>query len=396
MDAAQLLDTRTTLLVTLAIATLIGGVCFAFARGVRGSRAISLWGIGVSLIALGLIGVASRAVIPGFFGLVLANTALFASAVFMFRAARILRGLDGSDPLGWGIVAAGFLLFAWLYASAADAQTRIVAYSLIHGILIARVAVAFRPASGTPWLRAHTYTATMAWLSAAVMFLRALVTLAAGYEGEFPAPSVLQPVFIMVFTVFALAATLGVFWIEIETLQHRLVELATRDPLTELYNRRAFLAEFRREVARQERAGGGLSIAMLDIDHFKHINDTCGHAAGDRALQALAGTLREVIRGQDVAARYGGEEFVLLMPAAGKDEALGVAERVRAAVNAIRIKEIEPLGLTVSGGVATYGADGRSWETLVAAADKALYEAKALGRNRVVAARASGAEPVVE
>jgi two-component system cell cycle response regulator len=163
--------------------------------------------------------------------------------------------------------------------------------------------------------------------------------------------------------------------------------LATTDMLTGLLNRRAFLDAIERERARSDRHAFPLSILVLDVDHFKRINDVRGHAAGDVVLQGVARVLAAVARKSDFVARWGGEEFVLALPQTSDAGARIAGERVRRAVAAEShaVAEGEPVKVTVSVGVASSDAP---WciESLVGAADAAMYAAKTRGRNRVEAA----------
>ena len=166
-------------------------------------------------------------------------------------------------------------------------------------------------------------------------------------------------------------------------------ELATRDELTGLINRRAMLDLMALEHRRSLRSGRPLLLAQLDIDHFKPINDQHGHATGDRALQAFAGTVRASVRDTDVLARWGGEEFVLMLTDTSADHARELLERIRQAVQALEIAHSAgSLQLTVSIGLAQH-LPGDTVEHTLERADQALYHAKALGRNRVVVAPAT-------
>jgi diguanylate cyclase (GGDEF)-like protein len=219
------------------------------------------------------------------------------------------------------------------------------------------------------------------------MVMRALAALTQPPQADFMAPNPVHAVPYLVFACVAVAATLGVFWMVVQLLERDLVRLANRDALTGMLNRPAFLAEFEREISRSRRGGERFSLAVFDLDRFKDLNDRFGHAAGDRVLQLAAAAMRQCLRGHDVLARYGGEEFALLMPAADKDTGLRIAERIRAAVEALAFQpSSERVALSVSGGVATRDEDGADWEALFAAADGALYAAKNAGRNRIVAA----------
>ncbi len=160
------------------------------------------------------------------------------------------------------------------------------------------------------------------------------------------------------------------------------------DPLTQLYNRRYMDEVLKRELARSSRNGSPLSVLVLDLDHFKRINDTFGHEAGDAILRKVALTLRENIRSGDVACRMGGEEMVVLLPECGIENAVKRAESLRLAIAANDVlHQGQPIGATASIGVASYPEHGSSMQALVHGADLALYEAKHSGRNRVRVAK---------
>jgi diguanylate cyclase (GGDEF)-like protein len=166
----------------------------------------------------------------------------------------------------------------------------------------------------------------------------------------------------------------------------KLEELAARDPLTGLYNRRLLEARFHEEINRCSRLKQSLTILMVDLDHFKTYNDLCGHIAGDHALQKVADLLKKSAREMDIVTRYGGEEFCLLLPNTSHDEALFVAERIRRSIENHAFSGetgMPQKRLTTSIGIASFPKDGERFETLINAADIALYQAKSKGRNRL-------------
>jgi len=167
-----------------------------------------------------------------------------------------------------------------------------------------------------------------------------------------------------------------------------LLELSNTDHLTGLFNRRYLMESLGREVQRSSRRGGNLSLIILDIDHFKQVNDSYGHLQGDVVLQKVADLLRKELRAYDTAARYGGEEFIAVLPDAALEDAVFVAERVRSAVQANRFSgELSELSLTVSLGVAMFSQQGcTTVDSFIKLADDALYRAKTNGRNRVESA----------
>ena len=163
--------------------------------------------------------------------------------------------------------------------------------------------------------------------------------------------------------------------------EHELARrLANSDGLTGLYNHRYLQERLQQEVERARRYSRSLSLIMADIDHFKRYNDRWGHPRGDEVLMAVARVLRRVSRGSDIAARYGGEEFTLVLPETSLDAALKVAERTRRTVAGLRFDD--GARVTLSLGVSTLGP-GESKERLIETADRALYQAKRDGRNRV-------------
>lgn len=173
---------------------------------------------------------------------------------------------------------------------------------------------------------------------------------------------------------------------EIRSLQTQLQDQAVRDPLTGLFNRRHLDAVLAPELARCRAARASLSLLMIDIDHFKHINDTRGHAAGDAMLQTLAQLLLRHVRPQDVACRHGGEEFLLMLTDTPLAVARGRAEAIRQAFAATQVRFGDRiLSATLSCGVASFPQHGQEPLVLIECADHALYTAKLEGRNCVVA-----------
>ncbi|KAA0593957.1 diguanylate cyclase (GGDEF)-like protein [Azospirillum lipoferum] len=158
------------------------------------------------------------------------------------------------------------------------------------------------------------------------------------------------------------------------------------DPLTELPNRRHMIERLEAELCRVGRNGGGFALIMLDIDHFKEVNDAFGHAAGDFVLVETADLLRRNLRGHDLCARWGGEEFLILLPDADQVQAEAVAEKLRQLVaHHPIVHQNHGISVTLSLGVAAYH-QGRSADACIQAADDALYIAKRAGRNRWAAA----------
>ena len=179
----------------------------------------------------------------------------------------------------------------------------------------------------------------------------------------------------------------------------RLRQLSTSDRLTGLFNRGYFEARLAAELSRARRSGSSLSLAMLDVDHFKRFNDQYGHTAGDAALRTIANLIRHPLRRSDIVARYGGEEFVLVFPDTAPDAVLEKLEAIRETIagTPIKLPRRQPVpGLSISAGIASFPHDSSEAEALIEFADARLFRAKEEGRNRIVGSTASAGIPFEE
>ena len=173
---------------------------------------------------------------------------------------------------------------------------------------------------------------------------------------------------------------------EIEAMREEALLLSHVDDLTGIYNHRFFIQQLTLEIGRRKRYPAPLSLLMIDVDFFKHYNDTNGHLAGDQVLKATALLIRRAVRETDIVARYGGEEFTAILINAGKEKAMEIGERVRRSVAETHFpnEHLQPNGnFTVSVGAATFSPPLSSLEDLLREADNALYRAKRGGRNRM-------------
>lgn len=164
-----------------------------------------------------------------------------------------------------------------------------------------------------------------------------------------------------------------------------LVELSTTDSLTKIYNRRHFLELARKEFERSSRMGLQLTMLILDVDHFKTINDTYGHQAGDEVLLAVCKVVDNSLRDYDIFGRYGGDEFTIIFPQTELVQSMKVAERLEKSVQELKMECISNHKLSLSGGLAAKTATHKDLESLLKDADEALYRAKQTGRARIVA-----------
>jgi diguanylate cyclase (GGDEF)-like protein len=312
----------------------------------------------------------------------------------------LLAGSPGRDEIALAAIAAAALAFAgvliggysrlpmWFLTVAPGAGT----------VLVGLVICFAGPEASAPYAMyfAWVVIASAGFLSRSVTalhgaFVVAVYAIAIAVVGESMIPSGLA-LAMTAGTAVVAAVVMAAIATQTREMMITLDDAARTDPLTELGNRRALREEFERELARAQRTRRPLALIVLDLDHFKLFNDALGHPAGDDALMRLARILDEVTRSIEIAARLGGEEFAVLAPETDEAGATALAERVRLSVQS-EFAHVNP-PLTVSCGIAIHQPGG--WEAidLFAAADSALYAAKAAGRNRVEIAE--GARPLLE
>jgi len=201
------------------------------------------------------------------------------------------------------------------------------------------------------------------------------------------APEMMQPMPIanmglMSLTILAFS---HIYEITREQSESRLIKMAQTDALTGLANRARLSDVFEQERKRSLRDGTALSMLVLDLDHFKQVNDQYGQEASDLALRHVASTLRASLRATDLATRVGGEEFAILLTNTTADQAHRVADKIRQAIETNPVPyQDQCIGLTISGGVAQFGPDGADLRSLIGRADQYLYHAKDSGRNRII------------
>jgi diguanylate cyclase (GGDEF)-like protein len=371
-------DIRTVLFL-LSLGNLsAAGLLLVYGRHLHESRtsllAFSKCLQGLAWLLLGLRGLA-----PDALSVLFGNILLYCG--FWYEA-ECVRALDQPAPAGRGLWRAMASIAGLVLITAAlvpQPNLRMAVASL--GAALAFAVCGLRLLRGG--LSSSALRRLLGWaylLGAATMLLR-LAASAADPEATLLTSGAMltfsyPPLFLMM-----IAGTVGLLLLLKEGADRELARLATRDPLTGAPNRRALIEAGGRLMAQARRDGQSLGVLMLDIDRFKLVNDTRGHAVGDLVLRDLARVLHDSLRPYDAYGRFGGEEFVAVLPRAGRADALAAAERIRAAVE--KSRPVADLTYTVSIGVAwgPPGADGL--DPLLILADQAMYRAKAEGRNRV-------------
>jgi diguanylate cyclase (GGDEF)-like protein len=362
-----------------------------------GARGIREWLTANALAVLAMPLFAARGHVPDLLSIELANTLLIATNIAMVVGVR--RHL--AQPVPWPALAACGILGAAavvaLHHGIDSMKLRIVAVSVLHGglciVMCASVAQAL-PAA--PRRYPYRFMIAASGMVAVGMLLRGAVYAAqvAGWTPPIDEPT-LSLVFFSTGVLSMPALTLGAVMMANAEIIARANHAADHDYLTGAPSRRAFFAAAERERARAARGHAPLSLLLFDIDHFKRINDTHGHAVGDQVLVEIVGHACGALRGQDLCGRLGGEEFGALLPGTPADTALQAGERLRAALQRTPADALpggSGVGYTVSIGVATL-EPGETVASLMSRADLALYAAKSGGRNCVRVAQARRTRP---
>ncbi len=373
---------------TLLLINVLVTATLALSLGVVASRArrdgLFWWAgaLAAHTVAYALYGL--RGMVPDWASVLLANTLL---AVYF---ALILEGLFQFQQrvpnrvLIWGPV----LLLPLLLAALLDQiQARVVLLGLLFTLQAAyTVRVLLQRRQETPGRGQYFVVAAYGVL---IMMLLGRVALSFTGElrlGAITDSNLIQATTFVLATLCLMLISLGLVLMTKEQADARNRRLALQDDLTGLHNRRFIFEVLGQQLALAERHGWPLALLILDVDHFKRVNDTHGHLVGDQVLRELAACIRSRLRAQDMAGRWGGEEFIVLLPDTDAAGAAVLAEDLRLAVQQLRCLDPQgqPLPLTVSIGLhAQPQPTSRQRDELLAAADRAMYQAKQNGRNRV-------------
>lgn len=239
----------------------------------------------------------------------------------------------------------------------------------------------------------YKFTGISYFIFSLIMICRSIITIYTGDKNNFFKPEGIQPIFFIFYILFEIIWTFNYInlnssrlYNELKNTQTELEKLATTDYLTGINNKRNFFEISENEIQRAMRFRHALTLIMFDIDHFKKVNDTHGHAAGDEVLIAIADLCKKTLRNIDVFARLGGEEFAILLPHTDLKNAIIVAEHLRSAIEATEVKFLsETIKITVSFGVTEFKGSDTRIKVVLDRADALLYEAKNNGRNQIAA-----------
>ena len=380
------LDIRTLSFVTVLFSFVygIGLLCVdIFQKGLAGIRQL---GQGILVTGVGFLLLGLRAIVPDWISILLANALIFAGFVLISKSVSIFMGFVPIKPrIELALGALLVLLFILNTYVMPSVLLRIVWINLFLAFqTVICAAYIFRGKTSDPVV-ARVMTALPFICASLFLVFRALWVISEGTLHTFMSAGVIHQLGFLVINFLILTVSFGFLWMTSARLGEKLRRQARIDTLTRTYNRRALEDLSLREMARATRHSLPLSVVMLDIDHFKRLNDNFGHQVGDMVLTNLAVILKDNLREQDLVVRFGGDEFLLLFPDTSLTQAIRAAEKLQ-----IRIRETflvieREVKATISLGVAEL-RPGEAWDSLVSRADAALYQAKQQGRAQVVGA----------
>lgn len=388
-DAPMGLDLRTVAMVC-AIITLLLAALIRLARDrypAKWRPSLEHWNRALFVLPVGWTLLCFREQLPPTLGVAAANLLLFYGFGELALATARFAGWRGPQRLTWLLVGVG-VLASFTYTYVVDSYVmRILLGSPVIALLFWQIARPLMPSFQNDGALSHRITATVFLAGAALMVVRlfweAIPTLRGSGVFEF---TPMQAVVLTYLPIAPLIATYGFLLMCNDRMNEELEQLATIDPLTGAWNRRAFLEQCERALSLDRRNRRPSALLLADADHFKRVNDTYGHEAGDAVLRELVRRMNDILRSEDIVGRLGGEEFVALLPGTDEEGATQVAERIRAAIEGENfLCRGEEIPITISIGVAEREPGEADIEALTKRGDTAMYAAKRAGRNRVVA-----------
>ncbi len=353
----------------------------------RKENRLFLWAaMSVGALTVTFFLVACRGIIPDFFSIIVANMVSLLYLVAYYELFVRLLSVRPRERIIIPLLAMIYfiLLIRYTYYHPSF-EARMIVRNFIMGPLSALI---LKLLCSNPHKEQRVFY-VFAAIPFALMLLFSVIRIVLYLFGPgYKAPSFSSPTFalsVIFYAGIAVWTSLSVVFIVATRLQDQIRNMALTDPLTGVFNRRALENALEREYAGAKRHGEPISLIMADLDHFKKINDTYGHQAGDAVLVHTANVFNKALRAGDVLARYGGEEFVAVLHGADVSMALSVAERLRSACKATPLVfQGRTISLTSSFGVAGCNEHADGYEDLLRKADNALYTAKEEGRDRVV------------
>ena len=355
--------------------------------GVRPS--LRWWLAGMLLQPLGFVLVGLRNLAPDWLSIPVGNTVLALGLSCMAISLRLFYGMPERRNRLYALTAVVAVVAIWFTYGVPDPHWRIIGLTLLLAVLIGSSARAVFRRNGPPGVVPRLTGAIFAVATLAMLSRVVHEAFWPATSGDLIQASPVNLICLGILVLLPVLATVGFLLMCTERSQEELERTARLDYLTGIYNRRAIEDLASRAISAARRHGIPLAIMIVDVDHFKRINDEYGHEAGDQGLIETVRRMRDIVRSEDLVGRQGGEEFVVVMPDIDLNSAYAAAERLRRgfADSPMTIHGSSgpvQVTITISVGVAALAADDRQFPNLLRRADRAMYAAKAAGRNKVM------------
>lgn len=374
------IDPRTVLLLTGIMGGLMSLVLYALKRNYPASiKGLGDWSAALLILFVGGVLVAGRGRLPNFVSVSVSSFLLWSGQYLAYVGSQRFFGAKPRVAPWLALITGVALVQVWFTLVEPSYHMRLVLTTVVTAVLSGVHAwLVFRQGSIT-FARGLAVGVLMLLLAAQLMRLVTSFSMDFPTNAAFLDTSPFQLIYITSFAFSVLLFSISAVLMATDRLRIELEHLANHDSLTNALTRRHMDDACRSELERCRRHGRSMALLIMDMDHFKAVNDSHGHQAGDQALISFVARVNALLRGPDQLGRFGGEEFVALLPDTSLEEALAVAERIR---EACTLAGLAP-ACTVSIGVTTNRKDNDTMAKLLARADAALYRAKAAGRNRV-------------
>ena len=372
------IDPRTVVLLTGIMSGLMSLVLFSLKRNYPPSiKGLGHWSAGLLVLFIGALMFSVQGQLPGFIAFPVSNLVLWCGLYLIYLGSEHFFGLTPRMGPWLALLAVGLLVMSWFTLIDPSYHVRLVFSTLLRGFLLGMMAwLVLRQGANT---FARVLAVCVLSSATAVQLMRVVTSFVNPVGSSIFDTDPFQLIYITSYAFLIFLLSISLVLLASERLRTELEHLATHDSLTNALNRRYINEACNKELERCRRHGRSMALIMMDLDHFKAINDSYGHQAGDQVLVNFVAKINALLRQPDLLGRFGGEEFVVLLPETSLEEALIVTERIR---EVCILNKHEP-SCTVSMGMTTNNHDSDTVDTLMGRADGALYRAKANGRDRV-------------